>query len=102
MERNIGSDHPNSSFLFRLGLKSGDRELLAVALNRDVRRNLTWARSLRDALEKASISPKRTTLLISAAEEEVSELQEKDDVGFGTVYAFDRYELVAQLCCGCF
>ena len=80
-------------FLRRIGMKRHKRQMLAAALQADGKRNFAWASALRDALFELGVEPEQTALMLCGAEERAAELQEKDGKGYGSVYAFDSYDL---------
>ena len=111
--------HPGKRFLKQINMKPGTRRLELAALHTDGEKNLLYARALLEALENAGISPKQTCLLISGVGEESSSLQARDggsgasafaqgggngsgapgalSGGYGSVLAFDDYELTARV-----
>ena len=88
---------PGKRFLRQINMKPGNRCLDLAALHTEGSKNLSYARNLLKALDEAGISPSQTTLIISGVDEEASSLQAQDGSGYGSVLAFDDYQLTARL-----
>ena len=84
-------------FLRQLNMKPGSRKLELAALHTDGRKNLNYARTLLNTMTAMGIHPEQTSLLAAGIGEEVAELQAMGGAGYGSVYAFDDYELTARL-----
>lgn len=84
-------------FLRQLNIRPGSRRLELAALHRDGRQNLRYARDLLSSLTAAGIGPETTSLLAAGIGEEAAALQALSGEGYGSVYAFDDYELTARL-----
>ena len=98
LEQSPDALSPTPSFLRRLRMRPGTRQLEIAALDSEEQLNLDFARSLLSALSKASIRPGQTSLLISYSGEEPYTLQAVGkQYGYGSVFAFDNYFLSARL-----
>lgn len=90
---------PGKAFLRRIGLKAGKRRLEAAMMHADGLKNLSYAQALLDALAQAGIKPQQTSLLIQGVEEDQAAALSvyNGQTGYGSVLAFDEYELAARL-----
>ena len=84
-------------FLKRINMRPGKRRLELAALHEDGRKNLEYARVLLASMDAKGIRPEQTSLLVSGAGEAANELQALGGSGYGDVYAFDEYDLVARM-----
>lgn len=84
-------------FLKRVNLKAGKRKMELAALHRSGRKNLEYARKLLESMKAAGIHPEQTRLLASGIGAEAAALQAVKGDGYGSVYAFDEYELTARM-----
>ena len=93
--RNLCADE---KFLKTLGVHSG-RALDVYCVGDDAEGNLRYAEALLDALQARSVSPEATSLfLLGISEERAARLQALEGrYGYGTLFACDRYALVARL-----
>ena len=87
---------PSARFLRRLNLSPGGRRLEVAALHADGQKNLAYSLALMRALGEAGIRPEQATLLIAGVGEASNALQAPEG-GYGSVLAFDDYELTARL-----
>lgn len=97
MEKGPDALEANRRFLRQINMKPGGRRLELAALDADGRKNLAYARALLSSMTAAGIRPEQTGLLIAGAGDEAAALQALDRPGYGSVYAFDDYELTARL-----
>lgn len=97
IEKSAEALEPNARFLRQLNIRPGERKMELAALHEDSRSNLEYARTLLAALTEAGIRPEQTSLLAMGSGDEVSLLQAMGGEGYGSVYAFDDYELTARL-----
>ena len=88
---------PNRRFLRRIGMKPGSRQLEVALLHRDSQKNLDYAFRLSKALTEAGLRPEQTGLTAREIGEIEGAFYEMTGKGFGSVYAFDDYELAARL-----
>jgi len=90
---------PDAVFLARMGFRSSRRSMEAAALHEDGMKNLAFARVLLSALESAGVCPEQTALMIRGVQEEhsASLMASQKAYGYGSVFAFDAYELAARL-----
>ena len=86
----------NIRFLKQINMKPGKRRLELAALDSDGSKNLNYARKLLDTMTKAGIRPEQISLFASGIGEEAASLQALSGQGYGSVYAFDEYELTAR------
>ena len=86
----------NTRFLKQLNIKPGKRRMALVALKADGRENLRYARALLEAMTKSGIRPDQTILVAAGAEKEAASMQAMEGEGYGSVYAFDEYDLTAR------
>ena len=93
--RNLCADE---KFLKTLGVHDG-RALDVYCVGDDAEGNLRYAEALLDALQARSVSPEATSLfLLGISEERAARLQALEGrYGYGTLFACDRYALVARL-----
>lgn len=83
-------------FLRQINIKPGSRRLELAALHADGRKNLDYAQALLRSMTDRGIQPGQTQLLAVGLGEEAAALQALSGTGYGTVYAFDEYELLAR------
>ena len=88
--------HPNTDFLRRIGIKPGEKRIEIAAMSDDQTANLDYAKAMLSALTAAGIKPEQTKLLIRHDEADSMQWQQ-DHAGYGSVFAFDEYSLVARL-----
>lgn len=89
---------PNRHFLREVHIRAGSRALELAALHTDGRKNLEYAKALLKVMDEAGIRPEQTSLIISGAGDQASSLQAAEGrSGYGSVFAFDEYELAARL-----
>ena len=99
MDKSPDALAPGKAFLRRIGLKAGKRRLEAAMMHTDGLKNLSYAQALLDALAQAGIKPQQTSLLIQGVEEDQAAALSvyNGQTGYGSVLAFDEYELAARL-----
>ena len=98
VDRSRDAAESSRRFLRRIAVGPGRGRLEAAALHEDGGRNLRWAEGLGRALREAGVRPEQAGLLISGiGEEEAGRLQAVRGGGFGSVWAFDPYELTARM-----
>ena len=97
VEKSSSALEANERFLRQIGFKPGKRRLELAALDPDGRKNLEYARALLDAMNARGIRPEQTSLIAAGAGESASALQTLKEAGYGSVYAFDEYELTARM-----
>lgn len=88
---------PSARFLRQINMKPGSRRLELAALHADGRKNLAYAQSFLQVLTECGIGPEQTSLLVRGAGEDAYALQALESEGYGSVLAFDDYELVARM-----
>ena len=84
-------------FLRQINMKPDGRELELAVLDADGRKNMDYAQTMLKSLTEAGVQPTQTSLLAVGAGEEVAALQAMSGEGYGSVYAFDEYDLTARL-----
>ena len=84
-------------FLRQLNMKPGTRKLELAALHADSRSNLNYAQAMLKSLTEAGVRPEQTSLLAAATGDEAAALQARGGDGYGSVYAYDDYKLLARL-----
>ena len=87
----------NLRFLQKMNMKPGSRRLELAALHTDSLKNLNYARALLDSMTARGITPEQTSLLAAGLGHEAAALQALGEAGYGSVFAFDDYELQARL-----
>lgn len=97
IEKSADALAANARFLRQINIRPGSRLLELAALHADGHNNLRYARALLDTLTECGIQPEQTSLLAAGIGEEAAALQSLGGSGYGSVYAFDDYELVARL-----
>ncbi len=97
VEKGADALSANPHFLRQINMKAGSRQLELAALHTDGRKNLAYARSLLDSLNASGISSSQTRLLAAGIGEEAASLQALGDHGYGSVFAFDDYDLTARM-----
>lgn len=97
LEKN--GEQPDSVLLRRLGIRTGKRHIEVAALHEDGIKNFVFVQELMNAFEKARILPEQTMLLLRDAEADraASMIASEGRYGYGSVMAFDEYELAARL-----
>lgn len=95
----MNGEQPNGALLRRLGIRPGKRHIEIAALHEDGVKNFAFVQTLLAAFEKAGIHPEQTRLLLrDVDEDQASALVAADDAyGYGSVMAFNEYELAARL-----
>ena len=90
---------PTTSFLKKIGMRPGKRRLMLYCLDAVETKNLRYAEAMRQALSDAGIAPAQTSLTVLLADGNVgSVLQASAEAyGYGSVTAFERAELLAQM-----
>lgn len=97
VEKDADALTASSRFLRQINMKPGSRRLELAALHADGQSNLAYARALLNTMTEAGIRPEQTSLLAAGIGDEVAALQALGGDGYGSVYAFDDYELLARL-----
>ncbi len=97
IEKSHEALQPGKRFLKQINMKPGSRCLDVAAMHTEGSKNMSYARILLKALDDAGISPSQTTLLIFGIDEEASSFQAHHDSGYGSVLAFDDYQLISRL-----
>ncbi|MBQ6399351.1 MAG: hypothetical protein IJI21_04450 [Clostridia bacterium] len=94
-----GTDALNATprFLRQINMKPGNRKLELAVLHTDTRKNMDYAQALLASLTARGIHPDQTSLLAAGAGGEVAAMQAMSGDGYGSVHAFDEYELTARL-----
>ncbi len=94
-----GTQQMNRTFLRQLGVRPGRRRIEVAALHEDGVKNTAFAHAFLSAAESAGIRTEQTALLIRAVQEEQagSLVVSQCAYGYGSVLAFDEYELAARL-----
>lgn len=97
LEKN--GEQPDAMLLRKLGIRPGKRRIEIAALHEDGMKNYAYAHKLLAAFEKAGILPEQTMLLIRGAEEDRAAdlVSSEGKYGYGSVMAFDEYELAARV-----
>lgn len=87
------------ALLRRLGIRPGRRRVEIAALHEDCDKNFAFSRAFLTALQAAGIRPMQTLLLMQGVDEQhAASLTAADDrYGYGSVLAFDEYQLAARL-----
>ncbi len=90
---------PKASFLKSLGLKKGKRRIRISAISKDGNANIRYAKKMLECLKQRGVDPSQTELVMFGLEEtEGRGLQASGaEYGYGSVRAFERFELVARL-----
>ena len=90
---------PDSALLRRLGIRPGSRRIEIAVLSEDSIRNAIFAQALLAAFREAGIRPEQTSLLAQGIEDTLASslVADASTYGFGSVLAFDEYELAARL-----
>lgn len=96
VEKSAGALNATRHFLKQINMKPGNRRLEVAALDADGRKNLAYAGKLLTALTEAGIRPEQTRLLAAGAGEGIASLQALSGKGYGSVFAFNDYDLVAR------
>ena len=97
LERSPEALSPSVSFLRSVGMMRKNRTIRLAALQESAGANLSYAGQLAKAMESAGISPSQANLIIRGASEQAEALQAHDGQGYGSVLAFNDYELTARL-----
>ena len=97
VESSPGALTPNARFLKQLNLKPGRRRLELAVLEPDSRKNLEYAQTFLSVLDERGILPEQTSLLASGVGDSAASLQALGGKGFGSVFAFDEYDLTARM-----
>ena len=84
-------------FLRQINMKPGSRRLELAVLHTDSRKNMDYAQALLSSLTDCGIRPEQTSLLASGLGGEGASMQALSGRGYGSVQAFDEYELAARL-----
>lgn len=94
-----GVQQIDRAFLRRMGVRSGGRRIEVAALHEDGVKNIVFARAFLAAAESAGVHAVQIALLIRAVQEEHagSLVCSQSAYGYGSVLAFDEYELAARL-----
>ena len=89
----------DAAFLRRIGLPGAQRTLDVYCLGPDAAANQRYAEALLPALEARGVRAEATSLFLLGVPEDVAaRFQARDGAyGFGSVFACDRYELIARL-----
>ncbi len=87
----------SARFLRQLSIRPGKRKIELAALHEDSRKNLEYAGALLASLTETGVRPEQTSLLARGNGDEAALLQAMGEEGYGSVYAFDDYELTARL-----
>lgn len=92
-------EQPDGMLLRRLGIRHGKRHVEIAALHEDGVKNFAFVQVLLAAFEKAGIYPEQTRLLLrDVDEDQAGELiAAEKKYGYGSVMAFNEYELAARL-----
>ena len=88
---------PTARFLKRLNLEPGKRRLELAVLEPDARKNLEYAQTFLSAMDERGILPEQTSLIASGVGDSAAALQALGGKGFGSVFAFDEYDLTARM-----
>lgn len=90
---------PDAAFLRRMGIVPGKRRIEVAALHEDSVKNTVFAQSLLDAFKQQGIHSEQTALLAQGIEEDHAASMNADEntYGYGSVLAFDEYDLAARL-----
>ena len=97
VEKSADALSASPHFLRQVNMKAGSRQLELAALHADGRKNLAYARALLDSLNALGISAGQTRLLAAGIGEEAASLQALSSQGYGSVFAFDDYDLTARM-----
>jgi len=94
-----GAQQIDRAFLLRMGVRPGGRRIEVAALHEDGVKNIVFARAFLTAAQNAGIHAEQIALLIRAVQEEQagSLVVSQGVYGYGSVLAFDEYELAARL-----
>lgn len=92
-------EQPNDKLMRKLGIRPGKRQIEIAALHDDDVKNFFFVQMLKEVFEKVGISPEQTKLLMKDMDEEhaASLIASEKQYGYGSVMAFNEYELVARL-----
>ncbi len=96
IEKSSEALEASQRFLHQINITPGKRQLEVAALHSDGKKNLDYCMALMESLKKAGIGPEQTSLLIAGVGE-ASNLLQAPDGGFGSVMAFDDYDLTARV-----
>ena len=93
------STAPEASFLRRIGMKPGKKELALYCLSQDLTANLRYAEGAKQILAEKGILPEQTSISLLTLDEQAGEaLQASGDAGgFGSVLALEPEDLMARL-----
>lgn len=86
----------STRFLQLIRMKPGSRKMDVAALHLDGKKNLDYSMALMESMKKAGLDPGQTTLLIAGIGEASNALQAPEG-GYGSVMAFDDYDLTARV-----
>ena len=95
VEKHANALAGNARFLKQLNIKPGKRRMEVAVLKSDADDNLRYARNLLQGMAEAGIRPEQTSLIASGAGETAASLQALGSEGYGSVYAFDDYDIAA-------
>lgn len=89
----------DGALLRRLGIRPGRRRIEVATLHGDGMLNAAFARELLAAFERARIYPQQTSLLVQDMDEDSASalVASEGKYGYGSVMAFDEYEIAARL-----
>lgn len=97
LEKN--GEQPDCMLLKKLGIRPGRRSIEIAALHEDEFKNYAFARTLMKAMEEIRVLPEQTSLLVQGVDEASAGKWMAADgrYGYGSILAFDEYELAARL-----
>lgn len=97
LEKN--GEQPDDVLLRKLGIRPGKRHIEIAALHEDGTKNAAFVQKLLAAFEKAGILPEQTMLLVRDMDEDKAGnlIASENKYGYGSVMAFNEYELAARL-----
>ena len=95
VEKHANALAGNAAFLKQLRMKAGKRRMEVAVLKSDAEDNLRYARSLLQGMAEAGIRAEQTSLFASGAGEAAANLQALGGEGYGSVYAFNEYDIAA-------
>ncbi|MBR2727312.1 MAG: hypothetical protein IKD71_05405 [Solobacterium sp.] len=91
----------DEDFVRRTGMHRGNRKLQVYCLDEDPGRNIKYAKQLCESLKSLHVLPENTRLTLITDDAYAAGILQNDEkrnvYGYGSVFAFDRAELVARL-----
>ena len=93
------SEAPEASFLRKIGMKPGKKEMALYCLSSDPIANLRYAEGMKKALAEKGILPEQASVSLLTLDEQAGEALQASDGsgGFGSVLALEKEDLMARL-----